>query len=357
MTMDILREYINLVLEFRKPLTKGVKKFSYEDFERAQNKEEYLETTLPTAADHGNHKGSSRAVYILNTKRVLKYAWNEKGLGQNRAEATIYERFKDTNIFPKIYTHGKDYSYLVSELVRPLKNTREFAEKTGCDWNTYQTILAAANEKLFTSMETYHEWARKHIKKAMLELRREVEKGKITDEDKERAYTKLIRSLKAAAAVKSGKTSHSLVQFLLTSLEAELLADDLGNPSHFGITPEHDLVILDYGYTTDVWEQHYQDGPHVDPLDQQKFDDDEQWGNMSPEEQKQRPDWKPTNYDPKLEDTYGPDEDGQIRFQPGRVRQMNFQHGPTTRDQNLKTKIKAQTKRDPKRPDSSEENA
>ena len=62
-------------------------------------------------------KGSSRAIFQLDDEKVLKLAYNEKGIGQNFEE----ERTYDSYIFPKIFQKDTNGYWLVSEFVLPAK--------------------------------------------------------------------------------------------------------------------------------------------------------------------------------------------------------------------------------------------
>jgi hypothetical protein len=81
-------------------------------------------------------QGSSRLVYRLDSKKVLKLAHDQKkdigaGIEQNRLEAKISSQFP--NVLSKVFRiHPKGY-YLVSELVRPVKNWDEITNYFGID--------------------------------------------------------------------------------------------------------------------------------------------------------------------------------------------------------------------------------
>jgi len=81
-------------------------------------------------------QGSSRLVYRLDSKKVLKLAHDQKkdigaGIEQNQLEAKISSQFP--NVLSKVFRiHPKGY-YLVSELVRPVKNWDEITNYFGID--------------------------------------------------------------------------------------------------------------------------------------------------------------------------------------------------------------------------------
>src|SRR5574337_1313778 len=85
--------------------------------------------------------GSSRIVFLLDNKRVLKVARNEKGIGQNKAELDAVTNTTLRQVFSKIYDYSSDFAWLVSELVRPLTNKEEFVELTGFRFRFFTEIL------------------------------------------------------------------------------------------------------------------------------------------------------------------------------------------------------------------------
>lgn len=74
-------------------------------------------------------RGSSRAVFILDSKRVLKVAKNEAGLAQNKEEFENFRRYP--LIGAKIYKSGPRNEYLISEIVREATGDRELINYFG----------------------------------------------------------------------------------------------------------------------------------------------------------------------------------------------------------------------------------
>lgn len=81
-------------------------------------------------------QGSSRLVYRLDSKKVLKLAHDQKhdigaGIEQNKLEARISSQFPD--ILSRVFRiHPKGY-YMVSELVRPVTSWDEVTKYFGVD--------------------------------------------------------------------------------------------------------------------------------------------------------------------------------------------------------------------------------
>lgn len=76
--------------------------------------------------------GTSRKVFYINDKEILKVAFNKSGLLQNVNEA----KYSKTNneLFTKVYDYSPDGIYAIEERVRNAKN-KDFIEKAGINFN------------------------------------------------------------------------------------------------------------------------------------------------------------------------------------------------------------------------------
>ena len=91
----------------------------------------------------GKHigKGSSRATFQIDDKKVLKLAWNNKGLAQNMEEKKTYI----ASIFPQVYDYDENGKWLISEFVLPAK-AQDFNHCFGMSFQQFASfILACAN--------------------------------------------------------------------------------------------------------------------------------------------------------------------------------------------------------------------
>lgn len=184
-------------------------------------------------------EGSSRKTFFLTSKKILKLAKSEKGIGQNQAEIDIAAKFP--SITTKIYhAHSKGF-YLISELVRPLstqipKAEKQFEEQTGFSLRVFYKLLS-----------TYDGWneddgtdAPKVTPNNFYEVLRKshVFRGKIGE----------LKRMQDSPFVKS----------VLAAVDHGLMVGDLTSPEHWGVTAEGRLVLLDYGYTADVADKYYE---------------------------------------------------------------------------------------------------
>ena len=90
-------------------------------------------------------KGSSRIVYQIDDEKVLKLAWNEKGLWQNSEEASWFK--KNYDIFPKIYEYDdNNYQWIICEYVLPA-NVKDFKYCLGLSWKDFRIFVTTASSQ------------------------------------------------------------------------------------------------------------------------------------------------------------------------------------------------------------------
>jgi hypothetical protein len=93
--------------------------------------------------------GTSRATYILSSKKALKIARNNAGVDQNIAEIVASAKLK-SDLFPKVYDFDENGKWIIADLVRQLRNTEEFTEITGYtpdDFFSDVTLGASSTEE------------------------------------------------------------------------------------------------------------------------------------------------------------------------------------------------------------------
>jgi len=94
----------------------------------------------------GKHigKGSSRATFQIDDEKVLKLAWNDKGLGQNLEE----ERTYNASIFPKVYDYDEDGKWIISEFVLPAIS-QDFKHCFGMTFKQFASFISASGKYRF----------------------------------------------------------------------------------------------------------------------------------------------------------------------------------------------------------------
>ena len=107
----------------------------------------------------GQHigKGSSRVTFQIDDEKVLKLAWNNKGIGQNMEERKTYI----ASIFPQVYDYDENDKWLISEFVLPAK-AQDFKHCFGMSFQQFASfLLACANYrfgKRYWGAMSQNEW-------------------------------------------------------------------------------------------------------------------------------------------------------------------------------------------------------
>ncbi len=206
-----LRKFIELFLEIRSK--KGSRsafgdKFDIKRFKSIDNiniLQEYAENFLEFLG-----RGSSRTAFVLSNRYALKIARNQKGVAQNEAEIDVYTNPKTQSVIAKVYDYDPENKWLIAEVVRPIEDPNEFEKLVGC-----------------TTSEFAHA----------------VKVGKRT------------KSLESVPEnVRNNKLVKAAINITLTN---NLGVGDVIKPDHWGKTPDGRLVLLDYGFTEEVWDKHY----------------------------------------------------------------------------------------------------
>lgn len=210
MNVRLLREFVELLLLEKIRSTKGISpygnKFNMKKF--ASLGSIYMLDTYANSYLEFIGQGSSRTAYLMSSRYVLKIARNEKGIAQNEAEIDVYTNPTSKPIVSKIHNFDPEFKWVIADLVRPFKTSNkqdedEFENGTGISWDDF-----------------YYE------------LKAEIEK-------------------------KDVDLSH-FTQVVIATMEAnDLLFGDVANMDHWGKTPDGKVVLLDYGFTNEVWKKHY----------------------------------------------------------------------------------------------------
>lgn len=214
MRPDLLREYVELIVEKIRSKPRGNGRFGTK-FDIKQFKElDGINLMLQYAKEFLEimGTGSSRMAFLFSSRYVLKIAINKKGLAQNEAEVDVFTNPKSKGVVAKVYSSDPQFRWLVSDLVKPLSSPAEFEDLTGIDWPNFVNLL-----------------------------RPKVKSNQPVSADD----PKIVQ----ATAV--------------TAQQNNLLFGDLEELSHWGKTPDGRAVLLDYGFTGEVWRSHYSQKPKM----------------------------------------------------------------------------------------------
>lgn len=178
-------------------------------------------------------KGSSRKAFALSTSKVLKVALpgpieRQKGLAQNKAEVDVWTDPKTKDAVAKIFDFDKKYNWLVMELARPYsEDDYALEEELGIPFPSHITVynvisIMAGKETIEDIVEPFQDDGNEEMVHSLTEYLKNP--------------PKFIKSL------------------------AELVKDtDIGDlrPQNFGKTVDGRIVIIDYGLTREVYDEHY----------------------------------------------------------------------------------------------------
>jgi len=117
------------------------KKFNWNEFLRLSDLDDIVEYASIRLKELG--EGSSRIVFTLTSKSVLKIALSEKGIEQNQLEIKKFKQLKSLPAITKIFKSDEKYfHWIVAELVKPLSSDDEFEKITGVNLDDFATVHA-----------------------------------------------------------------------------------------------------------------------------------------------------------------------------------------------------------------------
>lgn len=122
--LQLLRTYVRLVCERTRSKT-----FSVNVLQSMDDLSQIQDYALKNLEELG--LGSSRAAYALSSRYVLKVAQNHRGVAQNQEEVQIAQDPAAARLVTRVVKAHPKYYWLISELVRPLTDEREFESLTG----------------------------------------------------------------------------------------------------------------------------------------------------------------------------------------------------------------------------------
>lgn len=213
----------------------------FKSFKVHQERLQYAESLLPKMG-----QGSARVVFAYSTGKVLKIARNVRGIAQNEAELDIFTDPNTKPVVARIFdADTSKHIWLLSEIVKPLPKSDEAAweKATGLPWDRFSSFMREWN---YDDNPDIDQWFNKIIN----------EYAEYTDSTGEIEYwaaTKIdiLKKLQA----------HSLVRGVMHLIQQGLEPGDLINSpwniGHYGVAIDGRVVVLDYGFTEDVADNHY----------------------------------------------------------------------------------------------------
>jgi len=204
--------------------------------------------------------GSSRETFKLSANRVLKIAKNEAGVAQTEAEL----EFIRNNSIPRNFTTIEEFdpkgNWIVAELVKPFESEREFAIETGINYQFYENLIKTIQDRKPQNLQSLLFIAEHDLEEAnnkIIELKdAEDFKSQVALQDYEDTFSELEPFVHRLKALLKSKTQYNFMMKIMNLLERGLEWGDLGF-SHFGKNSKGEILIYDYGFTTDVYKKYY----------------------------------------------------------------------------------------------------
>jgi len=165
--------------------------------------------------------GSSRIVYKIDDEKVLKLAYNKKGLAQNEVEIGYSKEGMLYDLVARVYTYDQNDKWSEMELARKLTKPT-FATITGVEWDVFMRVIL--------NYGITHSSNRKPIYDE-------------TEEERESVW--------------ENEFAYDVLQFIGNYA---VPAGDLGRMNSYGVVKRDGadtVVLIDYGLNGDVYDSYY----------------------------------------------------------------------------------------------------
>ncbi|MFA6049825.1 MAG: hypothetical protein WC761_01390 [Candidatus Paceibacterota bacterium] len=225
----------------------STKKFSVRKFRKFSSPEEmlaYAHETLPCLG-----KGSSRTAFAYSRGKVLKISADNKGFAQNAAERFVANNLDTKMAVSAIYDHKEidgHTVWLISQIVRVIKNYDEFENLAGFSWEPFNEIIREfakhnAQESLGKVTTSISNEYSKRVKKLKTS----------GDERNANYFEKLLKDIEVM------KVSPFFLGIIAAMEQNRLMPGDILEVEHYGKTSDGNIVLLDYGLTEEIANKYY----------------------------------------------------------------------------------------------------
>jgi len=205
--------------------------------------------------------GSSRNTWVFSSGKVLKAAYNDAGIAQNEQELKIAQMPEVSDIVTKIYDYDRDGNkWLISEIVRPLSGFQEFESLAGISFPAFKDFL--------------QEWSRGNHTTPDEMFDDLIENQEMKLEDINPRNVQAINAIKRRLLDYRATRNNPFLRKMLVLISKGLLPGDLANwdlsdnsssVSHYGKSGDGRIVLMDYGFSDDVYRGHYKSAASVSP--------------------------------------------------------------------------------------------
>lgn len=205
----------------------------------------YADENLPKLGE-----GSSRAVFALSGNKVLKIAWDKilAGFAQNEQEVELSTNPAMKPIVARVYDAAPDYSWIISEITRPFKGYDAFEHSIGLPNKAFDSLLRRTLDSDVDYEEAFELVEARVVREIEMTFNRH-------DPD---FSTKVQR----VAQKTVGGARHDILKPLIEGIRemkkaVGLNIDDLTRYDHYGKTADGRVVIIDYGFNSDIRNKFY----------------------------------------------------------------------------------------------------
>lgn len=202
--------------------------------------------------------GSSRIVFALSGGKALKIARNSKGYAQNAAEMELWTSPQTKPVIAKIFeADTQKHEWIIAEIVKPFNGTRqEWEAAVGFDFLTFSQVVKNYEEDPTVDLEQYlaaivKTWS--DNLKRLISMNQQQSQMYVITQRRLRNYLRIYKSPIARGVMQL--VSQGLVAADLASIDMQNTSDNV--IGHYGKTIDGRIVLLDYGYSQDVWKNHY----------------------------------------------------------------------------------------------------
>lgn len=218
-------------------------------------KTQYARQSLPLMGE-----GSSRIVFAFSGGKALKIATGPKGFAQNQAEIEIFTDPATKPVVARIFdADTAKNEWLIAEIVQPFQPTKAtWQQHMGFDFQIFGNVI---NDWDDAGMPDETAYLQNIITKWQNRMRDLVKIGQEHGNMYKVTQTRLKNYLRIAKSPIAKGVMHLIRQGLVT---ADLVHMDGENTSdnvigHYGKTVDGRIVLLDYGYSKEVYDTHYKE--------------------------------------------------------------------------------------------------
>lgn len=245
-TIDVLKEVVDaLVVE----TLRGFNLEKFKSLPTTDQKIVYASNILPEMGE-----GSSRIVFAVSGGKALKIATNPKGLAQNEAEIDIFTNPKTKPVVARIFDADQQNEWIISEIVQPFpENEKYWQNEVGVDWNYFSSFIREWVEEDKIAIQA---WMTEKIQGYTEAIR--TYESRLRPEQYPHSYD--LKRAREQLQTVLGIQKSQFLQGVIALMESGLEAGDLigfGSLGHYGKTVDGRIVVLDYGFTKNVADQHY----------------------------------------------------------------------------------------------------